>query len=117
MACMAAMDSLRAQIRSMTLMTDAQVSAALQSHRQLVTAMLVNMSSHMERMGIAPSPAFTITADSVRGDLDRFDTMSADEVRRAMPAHEARLSRLLQWETAACRKHMNGTCSTGGCCC
>ena len=107
MACVSTMDSLHTQTWSSMRLTDAQLSVMLPTHRRQVTAMLTNMNSHMHSMGIAASPAFAATADSVRADLDRFDTMSPGDVRRAMPAHEARLSRLMQLYMTSCRQHMS----------
>lgn len=117
MACMATMDSLRTQMRSASHMTDAELSLALPAHRRMVTTMLTHMSTHLQSMGASASAAYVTTADSVRADLDRFDTMSPAEVRRAMPAHDARISRLMQLHMTARGQHMTGGCSAGGCCC
>ena len=105
-ACSAMMDAARTQTYRMTGMTGSQMAAIMPMHRQAVTNVLAQMTSHMQQMGVSPSPAFSALADSIRADLDQMSAMSPAALVRAMPAHDARLSRLEQSHMASCAQHM-----------
>ena len=113
---MATMDSVRGQTYSMAGMTGAQMARMMPMHRQAVTSMLARMTSHMQTMQMSPSPAFSATADSVRADLVQMSTMSPSALERAMPAHEARVSRLVQLHMSGCAQHMGAAPNPGHCC-
>ncbi|PYP51974.1 MAG: hypothetical protein DMD39_07510 [Gemmatimonadetes bacterium] len=90
------MDSMRTHMGMMEGMTGDRMKAMLPAHRQMVANMLSRMSSEMRQMNMQPDAKWTALTDSVRGDLVRMPDMSAAELRSAMPAHGARVMRLMQ---------------------
>jgi hypothetical protein len=92
----AMMDSMQAQMRMMTSMTADQMAATLPTHRQMVATMLSQMTAEMRSMNMPADAAWTATIDSVRQDLIRLPVMTKPELKQAMPAHLARVSRVMQ---------------------
>lgn len=92
----AMMDSMQAQMRMMTSMTLDQMAATLPTHHQMVANMLSQMTTDMRNMNMPADAAWTATTDSVRQDLIRLPVMTKPELKQAMPAHLARLSRVMQ---------------------
>ena len=91
----AMMDSMSAEMRSMSSMSAAEMARMLPQHRQMVANMLSQMTSDMRSMNMPGDAAWTATVDSVRQDLVRFPDMTPAELKGAMPAHQARVSRLM----------------------
>lgn len=89
-------DSAAAQMRSLEALSPTQVQARLPAHRQGVANMLSEMNSGVRRMQVPLVPAWTAVRDSVRLDLARLPRLTAEELRDAMPAHDARVLRLMQ---------------------
>jgi hypothetical protein len=92
----AAMDSMQAHMRMMTSMTADQMAATFPTHRQMVANMLSQMAAEMRSMNTPADAAWTATIDSVRQDLIRLPVMTKAELKQAMPAHLARVSRVMQ---------------------
>jgi hypothetical protein len=92
----AMMDSMGAHMRMMDTMSAEQMKATLPSHRQMVANMLSQMNQEMRNMNMSGGAAWAALADSVRQDLVRLPEMSASELRNAMPAHRARVTRLME---------------------
>ena len=89
-------DSMQAEMRTMAAMSPDQMAAMLPMHRQMVGNMLSQMSSDMRSMNMPADAAWTALTDSVRQDLIRLPDMSKTELKQAMPAHRARVTRLMQ---------------------
>jgi hypothetical protein len=92
----AMMDSMQAHMRMMDTMTADQVKAMLPMRRQMAANMLSQMNADMRSMNMTPDQAWNATADSLRQDLARMPDMSAQELKAMMPAHRARMTRLMQ---------------------
>lgn len=72
------------------------LKAMLPMHREMTASLLAEMNREMRQMNMPAEPAWTATADSVQQDLVRMPDMEPGELQTAMPAHEARLDRLMQ---------------------
>jgi hypothetical protein len=92
----AMMDSMQTQMRMMDGMSASQMKAMLPMHRQMAANMLSQMNAQMKKMNMPANTAWTATMDSVRQDLVHFPELSAQELKSAMPAHHARMTRLMQ---------------------
>jgi len=92
----AMMDSMQADMRMMTRMTADQMGATLPRHSQMVANMLSQMTAETRSMNTPADAARTATIDSVRQDLIRLSVMTKPELKLAMPAHLARVSRVMQ---------------------
>ena len=89
-------DSMQAEMKTMAAMTADQMAAMLPMHRQMVGNMLSQMSSDMRAMNMPADAAWTALTDSVRQDLIRLPDMPKAELKQAIPAHHARVTRLMQ---------------------
>lgn len=89
-------DSIEAHMRMMDGMSAEQVKAMLSAHRQTVANLLSRMNAEMRSMNMPADAAWTATIDSVRQDLTHMPEMSGAELKALMPAHHARVTRLLQ---------------------
>jgi hypothetical protein len=89
-------DSMQAEMKAMAAMTPDQMTAMLPMHRQMVGNMLSQMSSDMRSMNMPADAAWRALTDSVRQDVIRLPEMSKAELKQAMPAHHARITRLMQ---------------------
>lgn len=92
----AMMDSMHTHMQMMESMNADRMKEMLPMHRQMVANMLSQMSSEMRSMNMAANAAWTATADSLRQDLTRMPEMSGQELKAMMPAHHARMMRLMQ---------------------
>ena len=92
----AMMDSMRAEMQKMEGMTADQMVAMLPMHRQMAANMLSRMSAEMRSMNMPANPAWTAATDSVRQDLARLPDLSKEQLKQALPAHHARLMKLMQ---------------------
>ena len=91
----ATMDSMEAHLRMDTIRAE-QFTAMLPAHRQMIANMLSRMNQEMRSMNMAGDQAWTATIDSLRQDLVRMPEMSGSELREMMPAHHARMTRLMR---------------------
>ena len=92
----ATMDSMHAEIQKMQGLTAGQMAAMLPMHRQMAASMLSKMTADMRSMNMPADAAWTATTDSVRQDLTRLPELSNEQLRQALPAHHARMMRLMQ---------------------
>ena len=92
----ATMDSMHAEMQKMEGMTADQMAAMLPTHRQMAANTLSKMTADMRSMNMPADAAWTATTDSVRQDLTRLPELSKEQLKQAMPAHHARMMRLMQ---------------------
>ena len=92
----AAMDSMQNHMHMMDTMNADQIKAMLPIHGQMAANMLSRMNADMRSMNMTADAAWNATADSLRQDLVRMPDMSAQELKAMMPAHRARMTRLMQ---------------------
>lgn len=67
-----------------------------QMHRQMGANMIARFSREMSQMNMPDDPKWRATLDSVRQDLPRMPELSAEEMGRTIPAHHARMTRLME---------------------
>ena len=92
----ARIDSVGAQMRANEALNPAQVKALIPRHRRMVARMLSEMNGDVRRMQVTAIPGWTAIMDSVRRDLAKLPGLPAEELRDALPAHDARVLRLMQ---------------------
>lgn len=72
------------------------MAAMMPQHRQMAANVLAQMNREMREMNMTADEAWSATVDSLRQDLTRMPEMSAEEMQAFMPAHHARLERLME---------------------
>ncbi|MGH7714154.1 MAG: hypothetical protein ACREOG_22935 [Gemmatimonadaceae bacterium] len=90
------MEQMEAHLRMMDTASAATMQSMLAMHRQMAANMISTMNDEMRRMNMSANASWTATADSVRQDLIRMPEMSASELAAFMPAHRARMMRIMQ---------------------
>ena len=90
------MTQMQSHMQMMSTMSADSMKAMLPMHRQMVANMLSQFNSEMKSMNMPADQAWTATIDSVRQDLVHMPEMSAPELKRLMPAHAARMMRLME---------------------
>lgn len=70
--------------------------AMLPMHRQMAANMVAEFNREMRGMNMAADESWNAAVDSLRQDLVRMPEMSGTELSGFMPAHEARLTRLME---------------------
>jgi hypothetical protein len=95
-AMSAMMDSMHTHMQMMDTMSASSMQAMLPMHRQMVGNVLSQMNAEMRQMNMPADTAWNATLDSVRQDLTGMPEMSGQQLRDMMPAHHARLTRLMQ---------------------
>ena len=90
------MDSMEVQLRMMDTASATTMQAILPMHQQMADSMISRMNEDMRRMNMATDSAWTNTVDSLRQDLSRMSAMPASEMMAMVPAHRARVMRLMQ---------------------
>ena len=100
MTSAAMLDSMQAHMRRAEHMTADQMAAMIPMHRQMVGDMLSQMTSESRAMNLRPNAAWNALADSVRQDLVRLPEMNKNELKQAMPADCARVTRLIRMHQA-----------------
>ena len=90
------MDSMQTHMRMMDTISADRMMAMLPIHRQMSANMLSRMGTDMRSMNMPADTAWSATADSLRQDLAHMPDMSAGELKTMMPAHHARMTRLMQ---------------------
>ena len=90
------MDSMQTHVRMMDTVSPNQMKAMLPMHRQMTANMLTRMSADMRSMNMPADAAWSAMVDSLRQDLTHMPDMSAAELKTMMPAHHARMTRLMQ---------------------
>jgi len=89
------MRDMTAHMRAMHGAAPDSLHAVLPMHRQMTADMLAEMNREMWAMNMAGDAAWTATVDSLRDDLVRMPEMSGEELRALLPAHAARVERLM----------------------
>lgn len=92
--------AMRAHMERMSAMMPDSMHAAMPGHRQMVANMLAQMNREMSSMNMASDAAWTATMDSIRSDLTTMPNLSAGEMAAMMPAHRARVERLMSMHQA-----------------
>lgn len=77
-----------------------RTAAMMPQHRQMAANMLAQMNREMRQMNMAGDEAWTATVDSLRQDLTRMPELSPEEMATFLPAHHARMSRLMEMHRA-----------------
>ncbi|MDQ3699240.1 MAG: hypothetical protein M3373_14645 [Gemmatimonadota bacterium] len=90
------MDSMPMHMKMMDTMRADRMQEMLPMHRQMAANMLSQMNSEMRSMNMAADAKWSATVDSIRQDLIRMPDMGAQELKAMMPAHHARMTRLMQ---------------------
>lgn len=89
-------DQMRAHMAAMEGMRGDSLMQMAQMHRQMGANMIARFNREMSRMNMAGDAEWRATVDSVRQDLVRMPELSAEEMGRMMPAHHARVTRLIE---------------------
>jgi len=100
MGGMTMMADMQTQMDAMMKASPEQMKAMLPMHRQMAANMLAQMNTKMRTMNMPADVAWTATVDSVRQDLVRLPEQSARQLKDAVPAHHARMMRLMQMHGA-----------------
>ena len=100
----ARMDSMQAHMQMMDTMSAGRMKEMLPAHRQQMANMLSQMNQEMRSMNMATDASWNATADSLRQDLTRMPDLTAEELKALMPAHRARMMRLMQMHRDMMRK-------------
>ena len=72
------------------------LKAMLPMHRQMAANLIASFTKEMRDMNMAADAAWSATVDSLRADLRVLPDLSASELQARMPAHESRITRLIQ---------------------
>ncbi len=96
MASTAMMERMEAHLRASEGAGQDTLEAALPEHRQSVADLIAQVNREMRDMGMAGDAAWNATVDSLRQDLVRLPELGRDEVESMMPAHRARVMRLIE---------------------
>jgi hypothetical protein len=89
------MDSMQTRLRVMDMMSAAQIEAALPAHSQVASDMLSMMSADVQAMHVSPNTSWSATTDSIRQDLSHMTGLTGAQMKAAMPAYHARMTRLM----------------------
>jgi hypothetical protein len=92
----AAMEQMRAHLARMGGMRADSLSMQLPVHRQMVGNSLAQMNADMRSMNMPADAAWTALVDSVRADVVALPELNPAELSAAIPAHLARVTRLLE---------------------
>lgn len=92
---MQTMQQTRTHMRRMAGVPADSLMGVMPMHRQVVGQMLEGMDPETMGMGARSDSVWNATLDSVRSDVTRMEGMSAAELREIMPAHRARVERLM----------------------
>ena len=88
-------EQMRTHLQMMNGVTGDSLKSMMASHRQMTANMLSQFNSEMKQMNMAPDPAESALADSVRQDIRTMPELSTSELEALMPAHHDRVTRLM----------------------
>lgn len=91
-----ATDQIRAHMAAMESARGDSLMRMARMHRQMGANMIARFNREMSQMNMPDDPKWSATLDSVRQDLARMPELSAEEMGRTMPAHHARVTRLIE---------------------
>lgn len=89
-------DQMRAHMTAMEGTRGDSLMRMAQMHRQMGANMLARFNREMSQMNMSGDAEWRAIVDSVRQDLARMPELSAEEMGRMMPAHHARVTRLIE---------------------
>jgi len=92
----AMMEAMRAHLQTMQVMSADSVRAGLPMHRQMTDTLMAQMKMDMSDMKLLADPKWSALMDSVRNDVSRMPEMNSADLAKAVPAHHARLIRLME---------------------
>ena len=92
---MQTMQRMRTHMQQMSGVPADSLVEVMPMHRQMMGQMLEGMDPRTMPMGARSDSVWNATLDSVRNDVTRMESMSAAELREIMPAHRARVERLM----------------------
>lgn len=98
------MGDMQKQMDAMMKVSPEQMKAMMPAHRQMVANALASMTADMRKMNMSGDAAWTATIDSVRRDLATMPDLSGKEMVAAMPAHHARMMRLMGMHMSMSKK-------------
>jgi len=84
----------------------------LPMHRQMMANMIAQYSREMAQMNMRGDARWQATMDSLRSDLAVMPELSTPEIQRLMPAHRARMMRIMEMHSAMMSAH-GATADTG----
>lgn len=90
------MDSMQTHMGMMDTVSGDRMKEMLPMHRQMTANMLSQMNSEMQGINMPANPAWTATVDSLRQDLAWMPDVGGAELKAMMPAHHARMQRLME---------------------
>ncbi len=90
------MTQMQDHLRMMNGASGDSLETMLPAHRQMVGNMLAQMNQQMRSMNMTADPQWMALVDSLRQDLVRMPEMSPTLLQNLMPAHRARVTRLMQ---------------------
>ena len=93
------MGPMQKQMDAMMKISPEQMKAMMPAHRQMAANLLATMTADMRNMNMSGDAAWSATIDSVRRDLATMPELSGKEMAAAMPAHHARMMRLMGMHT------------------
>lgn len=99
----AMMSQMQSHMRMMEGVSADSMMRMLPMHRMMVANMISQFNNDMRAMNMQPDAAWQATVDSLRNDLTRMPELSASELSQVMPAHHARVMRLMDMHRAMMR--------------
>ncbi len=90
------MEQMQSHMQRMEGASGDSLRAMMPMHRQLTANMIARFNREMRDMNMAADGRWNATVDSLRQDLVRMPEMNMDEMRASMPAHHARVTRLME---------------------
>ena len=90
------MEDMHSHMRMMEGASADSIKAMMPMHRQMAANMISEINREMREMNMQGDTTWTATVDSVRQDLVRMPELSGAELKRFMPAHHARMMRLME---------------------
>ncbi|MDP9348454.1 MAG: hypothetical protein M3P24_04825 [Gemmatimonadota bacterium] len=97
---MGGMQAMQDHLQAMHAAGPDSLRALLPEHRQMTANLIARFNREMQGMNMASDAAWTATVDSLRDDLVRLPEMSGAELKAFVPAHGARVSRLMEMHRA-----------------
>lgn len=104
----AMMMQMRAHMDSMRAMSGEHMRENLAMHRQMTANMLADFNRQMREMNMSADAAWDALSDSIRNDLTAMPEMTAADLQALMPAHHARMTRLMDMHGAMMKGMSDG---------
>lgn len=88
-------EQMRVHLQAMKAMNADSMRVQMPMHRQMADEMMAQMTRDMAGMKMPGDARWSALMDSVHQDLARMPGMNGGELETTMPAHHARLTRLM----------------------